>query len=49
MLYLKLYLEWFVQTRTGLLEEDVIDVTVHNHLAYLKRTVHLYTQQYNLL
>lgn len=43
-LFVQLYLEWFAQTRTGLLEENVTDVTVRNRLACLKRAVKLHTQ-----
>src|SRR5690242_11703177 len=43
-LQIQLYLEWFAQSRTGLLEENVTDVTVRNRLACLKRAVKLHTQ-----
>ena len=43
-LQVQLYLEWFAQTRTGILEENVTDVTVRNRLSCLKRTVKLHTQ-----
>ena len=43
-LHVQLYLEWFAQSRTGLLEDNVTDVTVRNRLACLKRAVKLHTQ-----
>jgi integrase len=43
-LQIQLYLEWFAQSRTGLLDENVTDVTVRNRLACLKRAVKLHTQ-----
>ena len=43
-LQIQLYLEWIAQTRTGLLEENVTDVTIRNRLACLKRAVKLHTR-----
>ena len=43
-LQVQLYLEWFAQTRTGILEENITDVTVRNRLSCLKRAVKLHTQ-----
>ena len=49
-LQVQLYLEWVAQTRTGILEENVTDVTARNSLSCLKRTVKLHTQyQYTQL
>ena len=43
-LQINLYLEWFAQTRTGLLEENVTDVTIRNRLSCLKRVIKLHTK-----
>ena len=49
-LQVQLYLEWFAQTRTGILEENITDATVRNRLSCLKRAVKLHTQyQYTQL
>jgi hypothetical protein len=38
-----MYLLWLAETRTGLLEENIIDITVRNRLSSLKRAITLFT------
>ncbi|KZM26465.1 hypothetical protein ST47_g2208 [Ascochyta rabiei] len=41
---IKLFLEWFTQTRTGLLEECITDTTLFNRFNSLKRAVKIHTR-----
>lgn len=47
---IKLFLEWFAQTRTGLLEDSITDTTLVNRLNSLKRAIKIHTRyQYTKL
>ena len=41
---IKLFLEWFAQTRTGLLEESITDTTLLNRFNSLKRAIKIHTR-----
>jgi hypothetical protein len=41
---IKLFLEWFAQSRTGLLEECITDTTLLNRLNSLKRAIKIHTR-----
>jgi hypothetical protein len=43
-----LYLRWLAILRTGLLEDNITNITLRNRLASLKRAIKLYTnRKYN--
>jgi integrase len=45
---IKLYLRWLAKSRTGVLEDNITDTTLHNRLASLKRAIRLHTNhKYN--